>query len=84
MSLGAADLLITKSAIPSLNGRRSLYFQKNLNAGTVINQESVRSVRPSHGMHPKYLPQILGKQLLKDVKRGQRVEANLIRDFSDD
>lgn len=83
-SRGVAELIITKSAIPSLNGRRSLYFERALAAGSLIEVDSIRSVRPSFGLHPKYLPNIVGKRLLVDVKKGDRVEANLIEGFDDD
>ena len=83
-SLGKPNLEITKSAIPSLNGRRSLYFDKELVAGSLIEEDSVRSVRPSFGMHPKHLPSIIGKRILVDVKKGDRVNGDFIEGFHDD
>ena len=84
LSLGDSELVITKSAIPSLNGKRSLYFDRCLSAGSIIDAASVRSVRPSFGLHPKYLPQIIGKRLLTEVNKGDRVTSKVIEDFTDD
>ena len=44
--------------------------------GTVdysMTEKNVRSVRPGHGMHPKYLKDILGKIAKKDYKFGDRL-----------
>ncbi len=42
--------------------RRSLYFVRPLEAGQVVTVDAVRSVRPGHGVAPKYLDKILGKR----------------------
>ena len=43
--------------------RCSLYFVKNLKAGDLITEDSIRSVRPGYGLPPKYLMQVLGSRL---------------------
>lgn len=48
--------------------RRSLYFVKDIQAGEIINEQMIRSVRPGAGLPPKYLSQIIGKSALKNVK----------------
>jgi len=35
--------------------RRSLYFVKDLKAGDIITPDAIRSVRPGHGLAPKYM-----------------------------
>ena len=47
--------------------RRSLYFTRALPVGTVIGPDDVRSVRPGFGLPPKYMDQILGKTLRRNV-----------------
>ena len=53
--------------------KRSLYFCKDLQAGSVLDQYSIKSIRPGYGISPKYFNQILGKRLKSDVHFGQRV-----------
>lgn len=42
--------------------RRSLYFVKDLPAGTLVTPDAVRSVRPGFGLAPKLLDQVLGSR----------------------
>ena len=72
-SIGDDQVLISKSAIPSLNGRRSLYFTSALKKGDKISANSIPSVRPSHGLHPKFMDTAIGYTLKRDVELGDRV-----------
>lgn len=47
--------------------RRSLFAVKNIKAGDVITRENVRSIRPSGGIQPKKLAEILGMKAKKDI-----------------
>lgn len=53
--------------------RRSLYFVKSLAAGETITKDAVRSVRPGFGLPPKYLPEIIGRQVKVAVVYGDPV-----------
>jgi pseudaminic acid synthase len=61
------------------NRRRSLFVVNDIKAGEVITKENVRSIRPGFGMHPRYLPEILGKKANKDSFKGDRVDFSLIQ-----
>lgn len=50
--------------------RRSVYFVKDLKAGDSVTQDSIRRIRPSLGLEPKYEQDIIGKKLKIDVSRG--------------
>jgi pseudaminic acid synthase len=54
--------------------RRSLYFIKDLPAGTVIDESHIRRIRPGMGLPPKYYPEVLGRRLNADVVRGTPVQ----------
>ncbi len=54
--------------------RRSLYFVKDVKKGSRITLEQIKRVRPAYGLEPKYYKSILGKKLVKNVKRGDRVQ----------
>lgn len=57
---------------------RSLYVAEDMKVGDVITEKNIRSVRPGFGMHPKYLPDILGRKINKDLKKGSRLFAEVI------
>ena len=58
---------------------RSLYVAEDVKAGDVVTEKNVRSVRPGYGLHPKYLPEVLGKKFVKDCQKGERFELELIK-----
>jgi pseudaminic acid synthase len=49
---------------------RSLFIVKDVKKGDFISEENVRSIRPSHGLHPKYYESILGKLFSQDLPAG--------------
>ena len=53
-------------------GCRSLYVAEDIKAGEIVTEQNVRSVRPGYGLHPKYLDEILGKRVNRDLKKGER------------
>jgi len=50
--------------------RRSIYFVRDLPAGSVIGPEDIRRIRPGMGLAPKHYDQLLGKKLKIAVQRG--------------
>lgn len=57
---------------------RSLYVAEDVKAGDVVTDKNVRSVRPGYGLHPKYLPEVLGKSFVKDCKKGDRFDLGMV------
>lgn len=49
---------------------RSLFVVKDIKAGEIITEENVRSIRPGHGLHPKYLHEIIGKIAKLNIEKG--------------
>ena len=70
--LGKVDYTMTEKKKQSRQFSRSLYVAKEIKKGEVFTQENIRSVRPGHGMHPKYLKDILGKVADRDYEFGDR------------
>lgn len=66
-SLGIINYGRTPSEERSALHRRSLYFVANLKAGEIITPQHIRSVRPGHGLMPKYLETVLGKKATRNV-----------------
>ena len=57
---------------------RSLYVVEDMKVGDIITEKNVRSVRPGYGLHPKYLPEILGKRVNRDLEKGDRMKLEFV------
>lgn len=57
---------------------RSLYVAENVKKGDLITEKNVRSVRPGHGLHPKYYIDILGKKFARSAEKGTAITFDLI------
>lgn len=57
---------------------RSLYVAQPMKKGDVINEENVRSVRPGYGLHPKYLPELIGRKVNRDLDVGDRMSWDVV------
>lgn len=62
----------------SIQFRRSLYVVKDLKAGETLSRDNVRAIRPGWGLPTKYLPQVLGRRVRCDVKRGTALKWDLL------
>ncbi|MBM3230782.1 pseudaminic acid synthase [Candidatus Peregrinibacteria bacterium] len=58
--------------------RRSLYVVQDVHKGDVLTEDSVRSIRPGHGMPPKELPKVLGKMAKVDIQRGTPLQWEML------
>lgn len=77
-SLGSVYYGPTEVEVPSLKHRRSLYIAKDIEAGEVLTKDNVRAIRPGLGMPTKYLPLVLGKRVVKPVKKGEPLTFDLL------
>lgn len=69
-ALGEVRYEVTEREAASRVFRRSLFAVKDIQAGELFTEENVRSIRPGHGLHPKYLSKIFGKRATKEIKKG--------------
>ena len=63
----------------NLQFRRSLFAVKTIKAGELITEENVRSIRPSLGLGPKYIHDIIGKKANSDIAFGTPLTAEMLR-----
>jgi N-acetylneuraminate synthase len=76
-SLGSVKYGPTASEKVSVTRRRSLYFVNDIKKGEIVTRKHIRSIRPGHGLAPKYLYEVLGLQVKKDIELGTPVAWNL-------
>lgn len=67
--LGKVDYGRKSSEQGNAQFRRSLYFNRSLNAEDVIQPGDISSVRPGFGLPPKWLPELMGKRLAHAAKQ---------------
>lgn len=77
-SLGKVDYSLSEKAIKSRELCRSLYVVKDIEAGEIITEENVRSIRPGYGLHPKYYTEIIGKTAKYKLEKGQAFSMEII------
>ncbi|MBN2121146.1 MAG: pseudaminic acid synthase [Candidatus Omnitrophica bacterium] len=69
-ALGEVSYKLTPGQKKSKVFRRSLFVTKDIKRGLSFSEDNIRSVRPSYGLKPKYLEDILGKKARRALKRG--------------
>lgn len=79
-AIGHISFELTEKQIKSRDYRRSLYVVKDIKRGDLINDQNVKSIRPGHGLHPKYTNYIYGKVAIKDVSSGESFSFDMIED----
>lgn len=77
-AMGKVDYSLTEKMKNSRTASRSLYVAEDMKAGDIITEQNVRSVRPGFGLHPKYLPEIIGKHVNRDLKLGDRMKLEYV------
>ena len=69
-ALGAVSYGLGDSEQASRVFRRSLFVVKDIKQGEPLTIENIRVIRPGHGLAPKFLTEILGRDALHDIPRG--------------
>lgn len=72
-AMGVVDYSLTEKQKKGRDFSRSLYVVKDIEAGELVTEENVRSVRPGFGLHPKYYSQVLGKKVSTNLEKGTRL-----------
>ena len=63
----------------SLVFRQSIYIAEDMRAGDALTTRNVRCVRPGLGLAPKYYDSVLGRRVVRDVKKGTALSWDLLR-----
>lgn len=78
-AIGAVVYPTDPSRIKGREFCRSLYVAEDMKAGDVITELNVRSVRPGYGLAPKFLQEILGKRVNRELKMGKRMSLDFVK-----
>ena len=77
-ALGKVNYDLTPGQAASRIFRRSLFVVQDIKAGEAFTEENVRSIRPGHGLAPKYLRDVLGRRAARDIEGGSPLKWDLI------
>lgn len=77
-ALGEISYDLSEKTFKNRDFSRSLFFTENIKTGDIITEENMRSIRPGFGLHPRNYKEILGKKVIKDIKRGTPVDWSFI------
>lgn len=77
-ALGNISFELNSTARRARNSCRSLYIAKDMKKGEMITENNVRSVRPGFGLPPKYLPELLGRHVDRDLSMGTALKWDYI------
>ena len=69
-ALGNVSYDLTDKVKANREFSRSLFVVKDIKKGESITEDNVKSIRPSFGLHPKYLNKIIGKKVKMDLNKG--------------
>ena len=69
-AIGEVNYNLTYEQNKAKDFSRSLYVVKNVKKGELLTLENTKSIRPGYGMHPKYLPDVLGKRFGENAEKG--------------
>lgn len=78
LSLGKVDYTLTKGQLSGRAFTRSLYVVKDIKQGEPLTLENVKSIRPGYGLHPRYLPSVLGRKAARDLTAGTRLSLEVL------
>ena len=77
-ALGCVSYALTPGEKAGKVFRRSLFVVRDMAAGESFTPQTVRSIRPGHGLDPEYYDIVLGKKCIRPVKRGTPMSWDLL------
>ena len=79
-ALGKVSYELTDHEVSSRTFRRSLFVVRNIKAGQIFSDATIRSIRPGYGLSPKFLREVIGKRAAKDIRKGTPLSWAMISD----
>lgn len=69
-ALGKVSYGVSPQEESSMAFRRSIFVVKDVKKGETLTEENLRIIRPGYGEKPKYMDDVLGMKVCKDIERG--------------
>jgi sialic acid synthase SpsE len=77
-ALGTVSYDMTDKERTSRVFRRSLFVVQDMQQGGQFTADNVRSIRPGHGLHTRFLDQVLGRRATTNIARGTPLSWELV------
>ncbi len=78
-AVGSVQYTLQEKEAQSQVFRRSLFVVKSMKEGDRFTEENIRSIRPAHGLAPKYLPDVLGRHAAEAIPEGTPLSWRLVQ-----
>lgn len=75
-ALGKVSYELTEGEKVSKLSRRSLFAVKDIKKGELFTKDNIRSIRPGHGMHPRFFDKVIDKRAGRDLEFGTPLSWN--------
>jgi len=79
LALGKPSYSVGSREVENIIFRKSLFVVKDIKKGKKFNKVNIRSIRPGHGLSPKYYEEIISKVASTDIERGTPLSWELIK-----
>ena len=79
MALGRVSYTPGEKERTQMVFKRSIYADRDLEAGHVLAPGDVRVIRPALGLHPRHFREVHGRPLAKPIRRGEPLTADHVR-----
>ncbi|HOI29393.1 MAG TPA: pseudaminic acid synthase [Melioribacteraceae bacterium] len=77
-ALGKEGIELTERVKKSRKFARSLFVVENIKKGELFTENNIRSIRPSDGLPPKLINEVIGKKAKMDIEKGTPLSTDLI------
>jgi pseudaminic acid synthase len=77
-AVGKVSYAVSEEAEAMRKVARSLFVSADMEKGEVFTGKNLRSIRPGNGLHPRYLPDIMGKKARKRLAKGTPMSWELV------
>lgn len=78
-ALGKVSYELSEKVKNNRKFARSLFVVKDMKKGDIITEENVKSIRPGDGLAPRYLPEIMGEEVICNIKTGTPFDFKFIK-----
>ncbi len=79
-ALGGVHFGASGNEKSSLAFRRSLFIVADIKRGDLLTKENTRSIRPGHGLHTRYLKDMIGKRAKRDIDSGSPLSWDMVEE----